>query len=87
MVDEGVWRRYRSTQEITISSCRPGAASQTVLSKILERLMQAHNRISADGRMCLRGDTDASLPKEEGVASDGSYRDEPSQHNVREPVD
>lgn len=87
MMDESVWRWYGTTQEMTIRSCRPALASEMVLSKILERRMQANNRVPCDGWMCLRGNTNASFPCEEGVVSDGFERDEPSMDNVSEFVD
>jgi len=37
--------------------------------------------------MCIRGNTNASFPSEEGVASDGFEWDEPSQDNVSKLVD
>ena len=37
--------------------------------------------------MCIKGNTNASFPSEEGVASDGFEWDEPSQDNVSKLVD
>jgi hypothetical protein len=40
-----------------------------VFTKEHERWMQANNRVTPDGWMCLGGDTHASFEKEEGVLS------------------
>jgi hypothetical protein len=42
-----------------------------VFTKEHERWMQASNRVTPDGWMCLGGDTHASFEKEEGVVSNG----------------